>query len=948
MSAPAAYDIFISYAHADALTPDGEAQIREIKQSIEEALQEQKKGTKAKTQTTRRKSRVFLDSEALKWGNEWNAKIRESIQNCKVFVYLLSPNYVKSDYCQREKLWWAKKEIEDGRLNKGVRPIYYVKLKETGDPKEDEYIKELKICQAHDKAFFQNLDEVKNHLKQEDLSQIARKIKKCLKKEKAAVNSFSSIHPPISRCFVGRLGDLAKLNDLVVGGSGIPTISGGAGVGKSELAVAYACAYAEKFPQGRFLIPMENVKTWESAMNMLVEWCRVKCNVEPKDLGLPADFEKLPLKEKKTAAYKMLLDRAKHGALLVVLDNMQKDNLKLITEKGLEELTGTNKLPKNLYMIATTRINEIVHTALNLSSELDIKNLSEKDALEFFCRISEDVFPFARYPIADGKMLLDLIPENRRPSKEEAEEIERDYEALKEIIRLLDCHAWSLEIVAGRIATTVSETGACDLRKELEGIKNTPLKQLTGTGLHRNMAYDPNMLLKPTFRQVLKQDSVVKGESLGQKMMLLAQFASFFPPDQIPKYALRDLWIYEFGDKEISFKKNGAVLTAKAFDYALTQLKQYRIINGEDSLLKMHRLTREVLLNEIPEEEKPQTIRKMELCLFESRRNLTSELLFSWCEWADEWMNKLPVVKKDFLFLDTLLSLAESCMELDLYKKAEQILDNKDLKKMPDLSLAASYYMAKGRFYAETNRAGESETSYKTAKRLYQIYLTGNKNDPRYSEDLHRYVGLLINFANSYVKNERNEDAKKLYLEAVEIIQKRGKENLETDDWEKMSMLQNNLSALYKKEKDYDKTEEALLDSLRILDMLRSENPDMLDYHANYAIAMRNLANLHSIRNQGDDMKNAEDEYSKALDILWDLKKKNLEKFLGDLAGCLHSFSQFLGRQKRYDEAQKISTDAVAFYTILKKANREKYLESWRNAQIYYIQLKHESGEKKE
>jgi len=221
------YDIFISYAHADALTAAGKSQVKEIKQSIEDALQRPPKGTKTKTKNTRRESRVFLDSEALKWGCEWNARIRESLQKCKVFVYLLSPNYIKSDYCQREKLWWAKKEIDNGRLNKGVRPIYYIRLKETGDPKEDEYIKELKICQAHDRAFFQNLEEIRNELNKKELSKIARKIRSCLNKEQKAVNSFSSIHPSISNCFVGRLNDLARLNDLVFTSRRIPVIAGG-------------------------------------------------------------------------------------------------------------------------------------------------------------------------------------------------------------------------------------------------------------------------------------------------------------------------------------------------------------------------------------------------------------------------------------------------------------------------------------------------------------------------------------------------------------------------------------------------------------------------------------------------------------------------------------------------------------------------------------------------
>ena len=73
------YDVFISYAHADAQTDKQKRFVDEIKSSIEQAL----KGVTASGMS----HRVFLDSEALGWGDEWNTRIRECIDNCRVFVY---------------------------------------------------------------------------------------------------------------------------------------------------------------------------------------------------------------------------------------------------------------------------------------------------------------------------------------------------------------------------------------------------------------------------------------------------------------------------------------------------------------------------------------------------------------------------------------------------------------------------------------------------------------------------------------------------------------------------------------------------------------------------------------------------------------------------------------------------------------------------------------------
>ena len=60
------YEVFISYAHADAQTHEQKKIVNLIKTAIEKALQ---KVLRTKS------SLVFLDSDALTWGDEWSAKI---------------------------------------------------------------------------------------------------------------------------------------------------------------------------------------------------------------------------------------------------------------------------------------------------------------------------------------------------------------------------------------------------------------------------------------------------------------------------------------------------------------------------------------------------------------------------------------------------------------------------------------------------------------------------------------------------------------------------------------------------------------------------------------------------------------------------------------------------------------------------------------------------------
>ena len=88
------YGVFLSYSHKDAELY-GREYIKQIKNAIEECIKE----------VAGEHRLVFLDTDALNEGDQWHAKIIEKMQECRVFVCLLSENYKESDYCTREKLW---------------------------------------------------------------------------------------------------------------------------------------------------------------------------------------------------------------------------------------------------------------------------------------------------------------------------------------------------------------------------------------------------------------------------------------------------------------------------------------------------------------------------------------------------------------------------------------------------------------------------------------------------------------------------------------------------------------------------------------------------------------------------------------------------------------------------------------------------------------------------
>ena len=94
MSTPAtepAYDLFISYAHAD-----DRAENREKVASLVDAI---KAGY---LRITGAALNVFFDTHAIRAMDDWEAKVLTGLRHSKMMVAVLSPSYFQSDFCRRE------------------------------------------------------------------------------------------------------------------------------------------------------------------------------------------------------------------------------------------------------------------------------------------------------------------------------------------------------------------------------------------------------------------------------------------------------------------------------------------------------------------------------------------------------------------------------------------------------------------------------------------------------------------------------------------------------------------------------------------------------------------------------------------------------------------------------------------------------------------------------
>ena len=897
------YDVFISYAHADAAGPAGAEMVRQIKAEIEAALQPVSAHPFA-----------FLDSEALKWGMDWNSRITECISKCRVFVYLLSPNYLRSEYCQRERLIWAQLEIGKGCLNRTTRPIYYIDLQQTGTVQKQE-IEEHQICQTNAKPFFASVEQVKDALvanRIEQIREIAASIGKQVAESRQSEESVCTIRPGFNRFFVGRLKELAELNALICENRKIPVVSGGPGMGKTELAVAYAYAYAEKFPQGRFMIPMQGVSTWTEAMDKMVSQIKVCMHGESlEDWGFPEDFDKREPDERRRIAFTWLWRRAEKGQLLLLLDNLE--DMDLLSDSQLRELTDQAGLPDALRIIATTRLNQVALPGGSIPVRFETVPLKESDALELFCRIGENRFPFARWPMCGGKLALDDVPRDQWPDPKVIEDTPKEYAALKEIIRMLNGHAWSLEIVAGFMAENFEHYS---FQGELEDLQKNPMENLTGSTYRGSGVQSPEALLEPTLKKLREFDRLA--EDFGKHILWLAAAASFFPPEQVPRDALEGIWKQQFGDDRIVY--DGGRKKAFACLLALEQLRKYRILNGEGGLFKMHRLTRDVRQNSLSAEEKAAIADVMRKYLDDFRAktpHMTTEQILPWLGWAQECLEKIEPLRNNTDFLWSCINLIDNCRENNLYGAALPLLEiiRQYAESTRNEDLNAGVLFTAAGIHSDLNQFEQAENEYLAALAFYRQQ--AEQYPDHYNSSL---ADTLNSLAILHMNFNRYEQAENEYQEALTIrrqLAEKDSDKIKPDD---VAMTLNNLAILHHDLNQFEQAKNELQEALAIRRLLAKQYPDY--YNPVLADTLNSLANLHSDLNQNEQ---AENEYRETLTLYRQMAEQYPDKFNTDVALVLHNLAYLHHDLNQFEQAENEYLESLTLYRQMAEQFPDKF-----------------------
>jgi tetratricopeptide (TPR) repeat protein len=327
-----------------------------------------------------RRLEVFLDLNDIQGMDDWQQKIRQSLRESQLFLAVLSPNYLASPYCRWEWEDYVRYEAMRQCLSRGIAPVYFASLPDATARKSDQalarWIDEIEKRQAWDLRSWHEAGEpallqadTRNTLEQLQIS-FGERLERLESARRSPDNLIK--HNP---AFVGRVRELTELrNALVLNKLGVvgarerqepgrAIVQGLGGMGKTELALAYAHAFAWDYPGGRWQVGCEHIGDLRAALLQLAG---------------PLEFEFTDDENKSLALgfERVLRELNRRERCLLLLDN--------VSDTSIFEPEHLDRLPRDrrVDLIATTRLTpHNIPGSAQAQTFIAVDELPEEDAL---------------------------------------------------------------------------------------------------------------------------------------------------------------------------------------------------------------------------------------------------------------------------------------------------------------------------------------------------------------------------------------------------------------------------------------------------------------------------------------------------------------------------------------------------------------------------------------
>ena len=196
---------------------------------------------------------IFFDKEEIKDMDDWRQRILGALRHSKILLVCLSPNYFASQPCRWEWDEYIKRQVHQLMGSDSIATVYFVEVPGSSEQANAKWLDLVTRGNFTDiRPWYQEgaralqVAEVQKRLAMLGES-LWDRIQRARRAEAAPGNLRRQ-----TPFFVGRKQELLELhNRLGVGAIGVVTaVHGLGGQGKTELAVAYAHAFADCYPAG--------------------------------------------------------------------------------------------------------------------------------------------------------------------------------------------------------------------------------------------------------------------------------------------------------------------------------------------------------------------------------------------------------------------------------------------------------------------------------------------------------------------------------------------------------------------------------------------------------------------------------------------------------------------------------------------------------------------------
>lgn len=465
-----AYDFFVSYAHAD----EGDERVRRLAAGL--GLPH------------------YIDYREIRTGEDFRRNIQDGLVNAVSFLAFVSPAYLASSWCRLEWQAWTQ-QLGVYRSQTDMRRIVLVEpipgFDSAGDPEElARRFAESRGLELDADA----LDTVSDVLRAVQMSlyvlpddaEALTKLGEDLGNDGAThreIEATPETIPPYNWNFVGRREEMERLRDLLGAGNRtgvIHGIHGLGGMGKTELAIAYAHRFARDYPAGRFWIRCDERGSLRDALLSESSFTiRFWGRISEEQRKQPEIYYE---------ALKLAIGRAisESGPMLLVLDNVTDRHV-----VSREEIDGLGAFHGRLHLLATTRLPSPAG-----ADWVSLDRLPEADALALLARHR----PFGT---------------------------EEDREAAVMLVRKLGGFTLAVELVGAWAA--VHRTG---FQRIAQSVDLDALEDLAG---------DDEVSLRRHARESLRAILSPVIDGLAPLPLRVLQLSAFLPPDLVALPWLREL-----------------------------------------------------------------------------------------------------------------------------------------------------------------------------------------------------------------------------------------------------------------------------------------------------------------------------------------------------------------------------------------------------------------------